>query len=61
MGGMLIKSVPGRLTWSSVRSWCQHHCYSGEDMTFLERCLAAMDEEYLLWWGRQQGQQGKSK
>jgi hypothetical protein len=54
MGGMMIKSAPGRITWSSIRNWCEHHHYSGEDAMFLERCLAAMDDEYLLWWGAQQ-------
>lgn len=53
LGGMTIRSVPGRIPWTAVRAWCRHHGHGADDMEMLEGCIAALDDVYLEWWGRQ--------
>lgn len=48
------QAAPGRIPWSVVRDWCQHHGYGADDMAFLDRCLAAMDEVFIEVWQSQQ-------
>lgn len=44
MGGLLIKSIPRRIPWSSVLRWCQVY---GLDLELAERCIGEMDAIYL--------------
>jgi hypothetical protein len=42
-----MSPFPGRLPWTVIKRWADHHQYSAEQFDFLDTCLAAMDEEYL--------------
>lgn len=50
MGGSLIRSVPGKISWSSVARWCDAHGYGDEDRDMMDRCIQSMDAVYLQWW-----------
>lgn len=50
MGGVLIKSVPGKIPWTSVLAWATAHDYTPDDRDMLDRCIQAMDAVYLEWW-----------
>lgn len=50
MGGTMIRSVPGRITWSSVIRYAEHHGYGHAQTEFLLRVLEKLDETFLEWW-----------
>ncbi|MFT8245194.1 hypothetical protein [Roseomonas sp. BN140053] len=50
MGGMILKSRPGRIPWSAVDRWCRRQGYGREDQDLLWRLLRVMDSEFLAWW-----------
>jgi len=50
MGATLIKSVPGKIGWSSVVMWCDVNGYGSDDREMLDLCIQAMDRAYLEWW-----------
>ena len=50
MGATLIKSVPGKIGWSSVMAWCDVHDYGADDREMMDLCIQAMDRAYLELW-----------
>ena len=54
MGGTMIKPQPGRLPWTVLRIWADHHAYSDADFDLFDTCVQAMDDEYLRWWAAEQ-------
>jgi hypothetical protein len=55
MGGMMLKSKPGRIPWTVIDAWCRSRGYGTLESDTLERCLAIMDDEYLKWWAEREG------
>jgi hypothetical protein len=40
-------SAPGRIPWTAVVTWCEVHGLPEDDLDFLWRCFAAMDEVFI--------------
>ncbi|WP_307139890.1 hypothetical protein [Pseudoroseomonas cervicalis] len=49
-------AAPGRIPWTVVRDWCQHHEYGPDRMDFLDRCLMAMDTVFIEHWQAEQAE-----
>jgi hypothetical protein len=54
-----MEAMPGRIPWSTIDRWCERHGYTAEEARFLERCLAALDVDFLDRWHTQR--QGAAK
>lgn len=50
LGGTLIRPVPTWIPWHHVADWSDRHGYDWTTRDFLDRCIQAMDNEYLAWW-----------
>ena len=50
MGGIMIRSVPGKIAWTAVRSWCDGHGYGDDDRDMLDYCIQSMDGVFIPWW-----------
>jgi hypothetical protein len=46
-GGGMGPMVPGRIAWRDVVTWCEFHDLPGEAVGFLDRCIVAMDTEFV--------------
>jgi hypothetical protein len=55
MGAMILKSRPGRIPWTVVDRWSDRHGLAADEASFLDRCIAILDSEYLAWWAEQEG------
>lgn len=53
-GGGMGPAVPGRIPWSLVHLWAQHHQLERGAMAMLDACFAELDTVYLTWWVAQQ-------
>lgn len=60
LGGTVITSKPRRIPWSAIRTWSEDHSHDDEDRDMLDRCLMAMDLEYLAWWDERERLRMKS-
>ena len=52
-GGGMGPMVPGPITWSAVRDWCDFHAYPGDAVAFLDVCCRSMDDEFMAWHAEQ--------
>jgi hypothetical protein len=49
-GGGMGPPIPGRIPWSVVHLWAEHHELQKGEMDMLDLCLGQMDVVYLEWW-----------
>lgn len=49
MGVMKIEGIPGRIPWTAVDAWARRHGYGRDRLSFLDRVLGEMDDEFLAW------------
>ncbi|EHM01424.1 hypothetical protein HMPREF9946_02163 [Acetobacteraceae bacterium AT-5844] len=60
MGAMVLKPKPQRIPWSAIVRWCEWHGLPPQEAAFLDRCISALDTEFLAWWTWKEGQRGTS-
>lgn len=58
MGGMMIRSRPGRIPWTAVKIYADHHDIPADDMDVLVHLLGEMDGEYQAYWAERMRAQG---
>lgn len=54
LGGGMGPPVPGPIAWSVLRLWADHHNLTRGEFDMLDRCVQAMDAEYIDWWNQRQ-------
>lgn len=50
LGGMMLRSIPGRIPWTAIIRYADWHEYGREQTNILMRLLGDMDKIYLDWW-----------
>lgn len=41
--------VPGRIPWEVMVAWCDFHDLPREDLDLLDRCVVALDTEFIAF------------